>query len=118
MYESLSEVLQDQTSVDLEFNCHDCQAPVRVRASRDQEAVILEPQDRAAGYYPETESGHNEYFTKCPACYQAKPELTNYRPVETYTRVVGYYRPVHAWNKGKKSEYQDRVMYSMPREGK
>lgn len=34
-------------------------------------------------------------------------------PCEQYTRVVGYYRPVNQWNKGKQSEYQDRVTYSL-----
>ncbi len=29
-------------------------------------------------------------------------------PVETYSRVVGYYRPVDQWNKGKQEEYADR----------
>lgn len=29
-------------------------------------------------------------------------------PVETYSRVVGFFRPVHEWNKGKQSEWQDR----------
>lgn len=31
---------------------------------------------------------------------------------EVYTRVVGYYRPVKLWNKGKQAEYKDRVEYS------
>lgn len=29
-------------------------------------------------------------------------------PVEVYSRVVGYFRPVHQWNKGKQEEYNDR----------
>ena len=29
-------------------------------------------------------------------------------PVETYSRVVGFFRPVHEWNKGKKEEFNDR----------
>jgi len=29
-------------------------------------------------------------------------------PVETYSRVVGYFRPVNQWNKGKQAEYYDR----------
>ena len=27
---------------------------------------------------------------------------------EVYTRIVGYYRPVTNWNKGKKEEYEQR----------
>jgi len=31
---------------------------------------------------------------------------------EVFTRIVGYYRPVSLWNKGKKAEYKDRVTYA------
>ncbi|GFM36544.1 ribonucleoside triphosphate reductase [Desulfovibrio psychrotolerans] len=31
---------------------------------------------------------------------------------EVYTRIVGYYRPVSQWNKGKQMEYDDRVCYN------
>ena len=31
---------------------------------------------------------------------------------EVYTRIVGYYRPVSQWNKGKQAEYADRRTYS------
>ncbi len=30
---------------------------------------------------------------------------------EVYSRVVGFYRPVQQWNKGKREEYKDRVEY-------
>ena len=29
-------------------------------------------------------------------------------PVEVYSRVVGYYRPVSQWNKGKQEEFSNR----------
>jgi ribonucleoside-triphosphate reductase len=29
-------------------------------------------------------------------------------PVEVYSRVVGYFRPVNQWNKGKKEEFSER----------
>jgi anaerobic ribonucleoside-triphosphate reductase len=29
-------------------------------------------------------------------------------PVEVFSRVVGYYRPVSQWNKGKKEEFNQR----------
>ncbi len=35
-------------------------------------------------------------------------------PVETYSRVVGYYRPVNQWNNGKRNEFEDRVHYKVP----
>lgn len=42
---------------------------------------------------------------KCPQCGQ---------PAEVYTRIVGYYRPVKLWNKGKQAEYNDRILYTQP----
>ncbi|MCD6361321.1 MAG: hypothetical protein J7M38_10705 [Armatimonadetes bacterium] len=33
------------------------------------------------------------------------------QPCEIWTRVMGYYRPVSAWNAGKQSEYSERVPY-------
>jgi len=29
-------------------------------------------------------------------------------PCEVYSRVVGYYRPVQSWNRGKQEEFKDR----------
>jgi ribonucleoside-triphosphate reductase len=40
---------------------------------------------------------------ECPECGE---------PAEVYTRIVGYYRPVSLWNKGKKAEYTDRIVYA------
>jgi anaerobic ribonucleoside-triphosphate reductase len=36
-------------------------------------------------------------------------------PVETYSRVVGYFRPVDQWNKGKQAEFGDRKNYKITR---
>lgn len=32
---------------------------------------------------------------------------------EVYSRVVGYYRPVQNWNKGKRAEFSDRAMIDL-----
>lgn len=55
----------------------------------------------------------NEKMTHCPDC--GKP-LVNMCPVcgkemETYSRVVGYFRPTNRWNEGKKEEWADRTPY-------
>lgn len=41
----------------------------------------------------------------CPTCQEK---------CEVWSRVVGYFRPVDQWNKGKQSEYADRVEYVVP----
>ncbi|NPV52737.1 MAG: ribonucleoside triphosphate reductase [Firmicutes bacterium] len=38
----------------------------------------------------------------CPACG---------KPAEVWSRVVGFYRPIQNWNKGKRSEFADRKEY-------
>ncbi|MBU1611182.1 MAG: ribonucleoside triphosphate reductase [Proteobacteria bacterium] len=40
---------------------------------------------------------------ECPTCGAE---------TEVYTRIVGYYRPVQRWNKGKQAEYADRVTFA------
>lgn len=40
---------------------------------------------------------------KCPHCGNE---------TEVYSRVVGYYRPVNNWNKGKKEEFRQRKVYN------
>ena len=37
-------------------------------------------------------------------------------PVECYSRVVGYFRPIKQWNKGKQEEFKDRVEYKVDME--
>lgn len=34
-------------------------------------------------------------------------------PCEVYSRVVGYYRPIQDWNRGKKEEYGDRYQMGL-----
>jgi ribonucleoside-triphosphate reductase len=39
----------------------------------------------------------------CPICHKS---------VETYSRVVGYLRPISTWNEGKQEEYRHRTDYT------
>lgn len=110
--ENLEDILTDEDSVDIVFYCHDCGKPVRVRANNDGSGIIFQPQDGAAGYYPELSTGKREYFVKCAKCFEKAPRLTDFNPTEVYTRVVGYYRPVQSWNDGKRQEYQDRQNFT------
>ncbi|MDR0662601.1 MAG: hypothetical protein LBF80_00790 [Spirochaetaceae bacterium] len=44
---------------------------------------------------------------------QAREELSHVEgaPAEVYSRIVGYYRSVRNWNKGKREEYGERRLY-------
>jgi len=49
---------------------------------------------------------HGYLLGEQPTC----PECGN--PAEVYTRVVGYYRPVQMWNRGKQAEYAERRVFA------
>jgi len=38
--------------------------------------------------------------------------MTRCVPCEVYSRIVGYLRPVDAWNAAKQQEFEDRVTYN------
>lgn len=40
----------------------------------------------------------------CPICNES---------TEVYSRITGYYRPIHTWNEGKKQEFSDRQVYNV-----
>ncbi|MFN3599714.1 MAG: anaerobic ribonucleoside-triphosphate reductase, partial [Aquificaceae bacterium] len=35
------------------------------------------------------------------------------KETETYSRIVGYYRPVQRWNRGKQEEFKERLEYAI-----
>jgi len=37
------------------------------------------------------------------------------QPCEVWTRVMGYYRPVSSFNRGKQGEFRERVSFSLDR---
>lgn len=48
--------------------------------------------------------------SECPECPDYEPGLTIQERMrcEVWTRVMGYHRPVHAFNPGKQSEHAER----------
>lgn len=84
--------------------CHDCGKELSVAVELTPEGFAV---DGGALYEPE----RGRFRQKCEACFQAKPELTDYRPCEVYSRVVGYLRPVAQWNEGKQAEFRERRAY-------
>ena len=54
---------------------------------------------------------HGYLIGEVPACE------TCGEPCEVWSRIVGYFRPVDQWNKGKKSEFAERVEYAVEKYG-
>ncbi len=54
-------------------------------------------------------------FSICPSHGYLEGEVNNCSSCgavcEIWSRIVGYFRPVDQWNKGKKSEYRERIEY-------
>ena len=44
---------------------------------------------------------------------QEKLETVEGRKTEVYTRIVGYYRSLRNWNRGKREEYSHRLLFDM-----
>lgn len=53
-------------------------------------------------------------MSKCPKCGKDEIDVCPicHKPVDTYSRVVGYLRPISTWNIGKQTEYADRTNYT------
>ena len=47
----------------------------------------------------------------CTGCQQDKSCTVRAIPCEVYSRVVGYYRPIDAWNAGKQAEFNARHLH-------
>lgn len=47
-----------------------------------------------------------------------KPENKKVIPCEIYSRVVGYFRPISQWNKGKQEEFKERKELKLKKEVK
>ena len=60
-----------------------------------KEDTIVQPDD-ISSTRPTNENSTPKKMKKCKA------------PVEVFSRVTGFYRPVQQWNKGKVQEYHDR----------
>jgi ribonucleoside-triphosphate reductase len=101
----LTELKKQLETEDASFhgNCHDCGVPVDVLCSVNENGELVI--SGGAVYNP---LNNEQYFFKCDKCFQNDKVLRNWRPVETYSRVVGYIRPVSQWNKGKIEEFKQR----------
>jgi hypothetical protein len=73
----------------------------------DDFPVIPDPQ-------PPRSSFVDRILATPPAPMSSPPDRVVRRiAVEVYSRVVGYFRPVNQWNKGKREEFGERKPYSL-----
>lgn len=71
--------------------------------------VVLPDQD------PGCAQGHLIGLDPCP-CPDYEPLIPDHQRTrcEVWSRVMGYHRPVSAWNAGKQSEHRERVNFREP----
>jgi len=81
--------------------CHDCKKEMVIKDKEIEGGKLLKYKDESGEYW----------VFKCDECFEKDPSLRNYRETEVYSRIVGYYRPVKQWNKGKRQEFSERVPY-------
>lgn len=81
--------------------CHDCKKKIEIEGEEIRNGVLLA--------YKDGDDKINVF--KCNECFKNKPELTNYKQCEVYSRIVGYLRPIQQWHVGKKEEYSERKEY-------
>jgi len=86
-----------------EIKCHDCNAVAMVVDGNVTNGVFLK--------YLEDSKEH--VIFKCTECHAKNEALENFKPIEVYSRVVGYIRPVAQFNTGKQQEYKDRKEYKI-----
>ena len=101
--QELQKQLETEKDVEFSGNCHDCDMPVKVLCSTNENGEIV-----ISGGAVYTPLNTEQPFFKCDKCFQSDKVLRNWRECEVYSRVVGYIRPVKQWNKGKREEYNQR----------
>ncbi len=109
--QELSDLMQDSQRLIVEGICWDCKEPISIRAERISSTEIS-VSGGALCKPPTNWNLDDEFLCKCDACYEHVPAFG--RPTQVYSRVVGYMRPVDAWNGAKQSEFRMRKTYKNP----
>lgn len=97
-------------NVEFRGNCHDCKCSVSVLCAANEDGEIVV---NGGAMYNTTIDRNEHTFFKCDECYSNDKTLRNWRPIELYSRVVGYLRPVKQWNKGKVEEFKHRKEFKI-----
>ena len=103
--EEIEKQLGTTNRIEYEGKCHDCGKDVKVCIFRNDKGVIT---IEGGAVYNPVINDTKQLFFKCDDCFGKDEMLRSWQPVETYSRVVGYIRPISQWNKGKIEEFKQR----------
>jgi DNA-directed RNA polymerase subunit RPC12/RpoP len=107
-FQPLSDLMSDNQFAVIKATCMDCGKDFELQLERTSETEIA----ISNGSIGIRRSTKHMYF-KCPDC---EHNLDWGTPCDTYSRVVGYFRPVNHWNDAKQEEFRMRKTYSIREE--
>lgn len=107
--DELKKLFISEQTESLEFlgKCHDCQQESQVLATITDDGIAI---SGGAVYKPFADE---TFYIKCESCYKKDNILRDYQPCDIYSRVVGYMRPVGAWNEAKQQEFHKRKNFKL-----
>lgn len=107
--EDLEKMFIENKARELAFEgkCHDCKEQSQVLATLTDDGIAI---SGGSVYKPFAEE---KFYIKCESCYKKDNVLRDYQPCDIYSRVVGYMRPVGAWNEAKQQEFNKRKNFKL-----
>ena len=111
--QQLSDKIGNNESAKITYECDHCGEEFIAILTRVSETE-LEISGAVIGVRKAESNFSDRYVFRCPGCYESDQNFGT--ECDIYSRVVGFYRPVKYWNKGKQAEYKERIVYDMPKE--
>lgn len=99
--EEISGIIGDHQFATCDSTCIDCGKKFTFEFERTSETGL----NMKNGVIARKKS-NREFMCKCDECFQKNDKFGG--DTEVYSRVVGYLRPVSAWNDAKQSEFKMR----------
>ena len=118
-FKKLEEYFKKAKSNHIAFQgyCHSCKQLTTVTIDLEDDGKLKIK--GGAVYFPDVipidEEQIQDFFIKCDLCFKNDPVLRDYQPCQVWSRVVGFYRPVNSFNKGKVQEMKMRKNYKLPK---
>ena len=109
--QQLSDKIGNNQFATITYECMDCREEHVATVTRISETE-MEINNIIIGVRKSKTDFQDRYVFKCDSCFEKDKNFGN--ECDVYSRVVGFYRPVSYWNKGKQAEYDQRKVYNMP----